>query len=995
MRKRLVQLAVLALCLFSFAGRASAQVFTGRLDVTAKDGTGAVLPGVTVELAGLQAGSAVTDSRGEAHFLNLPPGKYTVTAKLSGFNNYKNDDVPVGAGSVVPLAVTLTVGNVATSVEVKAETPVLETKKVAISTNITLDELQNIPTSRDPWVVLQSVPGVVVDRVNVGGAESGQQSNFQAKGARGQDNTWNMDGIAITDMAALGSSPTYYDFDMFQEMQVTTGGADVTTVTPGVGMNFVLRSGTNRWRGSTRYYFETDGMQADNLSSALTNQITSYNRMQKYTDTGFELGGPIVKDKLWIWGAYGYTNPRLRIYTFSANGGDTIFNQGTDSKCSQLGTTSIAAPQSYNVTARDCTVLKNTSLKLNGDFNSATRASFTFFEGNKQKFGRSAGPTRPAETTWNQTGPTKMYKAELNRTVSNDLFLTARYAHISGGFSLTPIGPTDGSVTTWRDSARVYHGTYLSYDTNRPQDTVQLEGNSFKGMHELKFGFGWRKSSVSSDSSWPGGLRSLAQSPFSSGGSLINGGTFPAGTPRVLAILARPALYNGHSTYWNGYIGDTITKDRYTFNVGVRWDRQGASSEATNVPANPLDPITLPANNQAGRNDVVVYNSFTPRLGFTYALGKDRKTLLRASYSRFADQLDSNLPFTLSMAGLPYYSYAYYFAADLNGDHQAQKNELATFLGPNIPLAQAGDYKVPKTDEIVIGADHELMTNFGISGSWTWRRRSDQDWDHFRGVTGSDYVQTSTLTGNIAPVGPYSVPIYSVIPGNEPADLGFTFEGRPGYHQTYKGLEIVATKRMSNNWMLRMSWSGGANREYFDNIDAKADPTPTLPGTAEWTLGSPNQNGGVVITQTAGSGKSNIFIVLPKYQFVTTFAYTMKWDINFGFNYLFRQGYAEPYYNSDPDLTADPILASGGRNVVVISDVDSYRLPNVHSVDGRISKALNYKNYTANIDFDVFNMFNTATTLGKQYDVTASNFNKVLEIVNPRILRIGFRVSFK
>jgi hypothetical protein len=164
----------MALCLISFAGFASAQVFTGRIDVTAKDGTGAVLPGVTVDLVGVQAGNAVTDSRGEAHFINLPPGKYTVNAKLSGFNNYKNDNVPVGAGSVVPLTVTLTVGNVATSVEVKAETPVLETKKVAIQTNVTLDELQNIPTSRDPWVILQTVPGVIVDRVNVGGAESGQ-----------------------------------------------------------------------------------------------------------------------------------------------------------------------------------------------------------------------------------------------------------------------------------------------------------------------------------------------------------------------------------------------------------------------------------------------------------------------------------------------------------------------------------------------------------------------------------------------------------------------------------------------------------------------------------------------------------------------------------------------------------------------------------------------------------------------------------------------------
>ncbi len=635
MRKPLVQVAMMALCLMTFAGLASAQMYTGRIDVTAKDGTGAVLPGVAVDVTGPQAASAVTDSRGEAHFLNLAPGKYTVTGKLSGFNNYKNDNVPVGAGSVVPLGVTLTVGNVATAVEVKAETPVLEMKKTAISTNVSLDELQNIPTSRDPWVILQTVPGVIVDRVNVGGAESGQQSNFQAKGARGQDNTWSMDGIAITDMAALGSSPTYYDFDMFQEMQVTTGGADITTSTPGVGMNFVLKSGTNRFRGSARYYFENNSMQSDNLSAALVNQITSYNRMNQYTDAGFEVGGPIFKDKLWFWGAYGYTNPQLEIYTYSQSGGATIFNQAGD--CAQQGTTSLSAAQAYSITARDCTTLKNTSVKVNGDINTATHASFTFFEGNKEKLGRSAGPTRPAETTWDQTGPTRLYKAEVNRTVSNSLFLTGRYAHVTGGFSLTPQGGFN--TTAYRDDSRVYHNTYQFYNTDRPQDVLELEGTSFKGMHELKFGFGYRKSSVSSDSGWPGGERTLS-----------------IGYPSMEAILVRNAEYNGHSTYWNAYIGDTITKDRFTFNAGVRWDRQAASSEPTTVPANPLAPDLLPAISAGGVNDVVVYNSFVPRVGVTYALGQDRKTLLRASYARFADQLDSNIPFSLSLAGVPYYS---------------------------------------------------------------------------------------------------------------------------------------------------------------------------------------------------------------------------------------------------------------------------------------------------------------------------------------------------
>ena len=132
---------------------------------------------------------------------------------------------------------------VSEQVQVSVESPVVDPKRNAVSTTITNEELQNIPSARDPWVVLQTVPGIIVDRVNVGGSESGQQSNYIAKGADTGDNTWNLDGIPITDMNALGSTPTYYDFDMFQEMNVSTGGADVQASTPGVQLNFVLKSG--------------------------------------------------------------------------------------------------------------------------------------------------------------------------------------------------------------------------------------------------------------------------------------------------------------------------------------------------------------------------------------------------------------------------------------------------------------------------------------------------------------------------------------------------------------------------------------------------------------------------------------------------------------------------------------------------------------------------------------------------------------------------------
>src|SRR5262249_49363665 len=140
-------------------------------------------------------------------------------------------------------------------------------------TNLSLSDMQDIPSARDPWVMLQIVPTVVVDRVNVGGAESGQQSTFLAKGAQIGDNVWSIDGIPMTDMAATGASPTYYDFDMLQETEITTGGADVQSATPGVQLNLVLKAGSDRARGSSRLYFSNESLQATNLSGDLASTI--------------------------------------------------------------------------------------------------------------------------------------------------------------------------------------------------------------------------------------------------------------------------------------------------------------------------------------------------------------------------------------------------------------------------------------------------------------------------------------------------------------------------------------------------------------------------------------------------------------------------------------------------------------------------------------------------------------------------------------------------
>jgi hypothetical protein len=951
--KRLVLTGLSTLCALLLAAPAFAQVYTGRIDVAIKDSTGSVLPGVTVEAAGTQTDTAVTDSKGEAHFVSLAPGRYTVTARLSGFTDYRNESVPVNAGSIVSLPVTLTVGGLAERVDVTQETPVIETKRQTVSTNVNLDELQNIPSSRDPWVVLQTVPGIIVDRVNVGGAESGQQSNYLAKGAGGGENTWNMDGVAITDMGALGASPTYYDFDMFQEMQVTTGGADPANPTPGVQLNFVLRSGTDKWRGSGRFYFENNSLQSDNVSDELFGEIGSYNRIGEYKDYGVEGGGPIVKGRLFAWGAYGKTQPELRIFNFDPEVND------------------------YRQLARDATTLENYSAKLSAEINPATRAMFAYFRGNKEKFGRGAGATRPDETTWNQTGPTDLVKMEANHTFGANLFLTGRYAYTANRFSLTPRGGLE--TPYYRDDSRVAHGSYLWASTDRPQHNVALEGNVFKGSHDLKFGFGWRKASITSESGWPGnGVRSL-HSEY----------------PNMIAKVVRDFALAGEGKYWSAYAGDTITLDRLTINLGARWDRASSSVLPASVPASEALPTLMPALNAPADPDAIVWNTFTPRLGVTYALNESRKTIVRGSYAVFASQLDSNRA-ALTVSQIPYYSYAYYAAVDSNGNRNADLNEFGEFLGvagfdPDNPTAgnpdRIGDYSAPTTHELLFGIEHELFRNFGVSANVTWRRFNGINWLHYRGMTSSDFTEAGRIAGTFPDGTPYDVPFYHANDDAIPDDFGQLYETRPDYHQRYLGFEIAATKRMANNWMMRAGFSTNDHREYLDSAAATEDPTPYFTTNKAY----PNKDGGPVMVPSAGSGKSSIYMVLPKYQFILTGAYQVKWGVTLGLNYLMRQGYSSPFFELSDDA-GDAL--STQKNVLLVDDVGENRLPTVHSLDARVSKLFSYQRLNVNLDMDLFNLFNAGTVLGRDFDVSSGSFNQVQEIMNPRIIRFGVRVGF-
>ena len=482
--------ACLGLALVLLTTPAAAQVNLGRIDLTVEDGTGAVLPGAAVSIMGPEDRSNVfTDIQGEAHLLRLPVGTYEVRVTLQGFREHLSTGVQVRAASSTPLNASLSVGGVTETVLVSSEAPVIDPRRQSTDTHITVDELQNVPSARDPWVVLQTVPGVIVDRVNVGGAESGQQSNFMAKGASSGQNTWTLDGVVVTDMASL-SSPGYWDFDMFNEMRINTGGADVRNQTAGASVDLILKSGTNNYHGSLRGYFADEGWQLNNLSKELSDSIGGEtgkgNRMEQYADYGFEVGGPLIEDRLWAWGSLGETDVRLRTLIDTA----------------------------------DRTTLRNRALKVQGQVTDGVRLSFNHFNGAKVKLGRNAGPTRPDETTWNQGGSgAGLFSASANWVLGDDLVVTAKGTMYNTGFFLTPRGGLDVEGV-YRDRSRVFHNSFVDYRSYRPQRIADVDANYFRGDHELKVGFGWRKNGTESRSVWPGsGQLSLHWSRYETGRS--------------------------------------------------------------------------------------------------------------------------------------------------------------------------------------------------------------------------------------------------------------------------------------------------------------------------------------------------------------------------------------------------------------------------------------------------------------------------------------------
>jgi len=960
---------------------AMAQLQSGSIYGTVKDDQGAVLPGSQITLTGVDRTlTFTTGDDGQFRFLGLAPGRYTLAAELQGFTKLIREDILVIVGSEYEVPVSLKVAAVAETITVSGETPVVDTKNTSTSTNFTQDELARIPTSRDPWALLRTVPGVVVDRVNIAGNETGQQSNFASKGTNRNDAVWTLDGVVVTDMAAIGASPTYFDYDTFDEIQVSTAGQDIKQPTGGAGLNFVVKRGTNQFKGSVKGYYTNDSLEAQNVPDSLaaigiTPETADHN--DQISEFGFDLGGPIVRNKAWVWGSWAKQDIRL-------------------------------VRQSANLI--DQTILKSSNIKGNWQATRSDMISVLWFLGAKQKFGRATndvGSGREASTaTWNQDNfypegrPHGLLKFENNHVFSSRLFLASKYAYYGTGFILDPRGGLDGQSTISQQRQETL-GTTRVQRFLRPQHMVNLDANYFMNTggasHDFKFGFGFRRHDAFTQLLYPG--------------DLVQGRENTASDHR--ARLWREGRGENRTEYVSLYIGDTLTLDRLTVNAGIRYDRQTGKAMPSNTLPNGAFPNLVPGVEFAGYDAPFKWNDVMPRIGVTYALDETRKTLLRANFSRYPSQLDTGLVGFSNLSGNA--GWLEYRWEDSNGDRFVQPNEVKT----NEPLLAFGggfnpatptsvtsadiidpDLVSPKTTSAVIGIDRELAPNLAVQVNYTFTRNTGLTGPNafgdgiafafapWRGLTLDDYIAGPVLTGTLPDGSSYSVPTFQPNPARVAANgNGRILTNFDAFSTRYHGIEVGVVKRLADRWMMRAAFSYNDATEHFDGTPVNSLGNPTRRDT------DPLVEGGQWASRTGGSGVGDAFLNA-KWQVNLNGLYQLGGGFDVAANVFGRQGAPFPIFR------VQSLGLDGSSRILISPEVDTFRFDDIWNVDLRISKAIRYSRLDMQLSADLFNVFNSNVTLNQQRNSLATNaqgrstFQDITQNLSPRILRFGVRIGF-
>jgi outer membrane receptor protein involved in Fe transport len=781
MIRKYLPLMLLMMCV---AAVAVAQTSTsGAIVGRVTDGTSAV-PGVTIELQSpAQQGTkvAVSDANGEFRFSLLPPGQYTLSASLTGYTPLSQPNISVGLNRTVTLELDMRPSTVTDVITVTATAPVLDTTSNTTGANVTAETIESLPLARDFYAVAQVAPGT-----------SNDASGTTIYGSTGAENQYIIDGLNTTGVE-LGTTAKTLNFDFIQEVQIITGGlpAEHGRVTGGI-VNAITKSGGNEFKGEAFAYGAGGTLQSDN--STATDRpatTTTVKDISDEKDFGFNLGGYLVRDRLWFFGAYdrvAQTDSYSIIRNLQGAPGTPLPGAVLDEDITR---DLYAAKLSWQPTSG-----QNVTLSILGDpseFDGALGSVFAI-----------SGPPSTHEGTVSTGGNDGILRYSgvfgTNWLVSATAGTHHEETLITGPGKSIP-HYIDQRVSTLPTSG----GFGFHQDQEFDRDVLKFDVTRYLGRHELKVGADQEQLSAY-NASWNGGAGQRIY--IRQHDSLITAANptgiyyrhryyvddtvagFDGQDPSTW-VINTPLESTPETTNTSFFVQDSWkVTSFFTLNAGVRWEQQVLGD-------------------RFGSDALTLDDMYAPRLGVVWDVTRNGRSKLFANYGRFYESIPMDI--NIRAFGGEVQCFCYNFSPDANTfQPDPFFNPVLKGGNPNAPTRNSvvggatpvdPDLKGQYVDELLLGYEYELANNLAVGLQGTYRKLGRVVEDFLDPVSGHYHIANPGQGSGV------NMSFYDY----EPALA-------PDVERTFKGVQLHARKRFSNRAQLFASYLWSRLEGNYDGL---------------------------------------------------------------------------------------------------------------------------------------------------------------------------------
>lgn len=734
LRTSALVLAALALCQTAFAQQ------NGSIAGTVRDTSGGVMPGVTVEASSPalieKTRTAITDADGRYNVIDLRPGTYSVTFTLPGFSTVKREGVELTGGFTATINTELKVGGLEETITVSGQTPLIDTQSVQQRKSLTSELIDAIPTGRSFQSLSVLVPGVTtaLSSQDVGGTGGERYQTLSVHGSRADQMPLVMNGMPYNNMNNTGggyNTTLVQNTGTVQEMTITTSALSAEWRSSGVLSNTIPKEGGNSFKGYFFGNFSNSGLQSDNLTPELQKiGLLRVNSVKKIWDVNPAGGGPIIKDKLWWYGGFRFSGAQNYIAGMYEN-----LRPGAAQYCAST------AGCSYGDASHPTTLVPNSQNldkpavggdtwtrgeTLNLTWQATDKNKFTFYSHFNQRLvdcnncaatvSPEAGlyfthrPEYILQSTWSSPRTNKLL-LEGGFTFYNETWIFGPQPYNINGYG------TDAVVSKSEQSLGITYGANNVFtNAYNHQFNVRAAANYVTGSHTFKVGV---------QQMW--GTRQYTYDT-----NQAQAWTFNRGIPTTITQYARTLIDLEKLKAALGiYAQDRWNVGRLTLNLGVRFDYHNAYVPAQNLAAIPF----VPARQYEPISNVPNWKDITPRIGATYDIFGNGKTVARMNVGRYLASESTNMA-TLNNRVNTSVNSASRTWADANGNflpdctltNTSANGECGTLNAPlgslNIAARYADEITAgwgvrPNDGEIAVGVQQQLLPRLALDFQYT------------------------------------------------------------------------------------------------------------------------------------------------------------------------------------------------------------------------------------------------------------------------------------